>query len=300
MNDRNLEGNDLEDRGIYFENIAPQEWDNIAGMANEKKLIDSTIVLPLQYPEAAVKHGVIPPKAILLFGPPGTGKTSFAKAIAGRLEWVFVEVSPSSLLIEGFEKQALKLKELFERLAAIARAVIFFDEFEELALRPDKASEHEKMLSSEMLRQIPRLRGTREVLLICATNNIRLLNPALLRPGRFDYILPIGPLDAASRMAIFKMYLGRMSAGEIDLSLITSKTPHYTPADIQEVCAQAARTVFQKEIAESAEQKVQTMDLLLAIERHRPAATQEQLNGFNEDIQRFCRADYCSLLESQS
>jgi transitional endoplasmic reticulum ATPase len=245
--------NSLEELGIYFESVPPRVWDDIAGLTNEKKLIESSIVLPLQHPAAALKHGVMPPKAILLFGPPGTGKTFFAKGIAGRLGWSLAEVSPSSLLGEGLEKQALKLKWLFERLLQITQAVIFLDEFEELALRPDVASEHEKMVSSEMLRQIPRLREAQDVLLICATNNIRLLNPALLRPGRFDNILPIGPLDAASRKDIFRMYLSRMNVGEIDLTLISSRTRYYTPADIQEVCRRAALNAFEKEIAEKVE-----------------------------------------------
>ena len=286
----------LEDLGLDAESVPAAEWDRIAGMANEKELIDSTIVLPLQHPDIAVRHGVTPPKAILLFGPPGTGKTFFAKGIAGRLGWIFIEVSPSSLQAEGLEKRAVKLKALFERFTSITRAVIFFDEFEELALRPDIASEHEKIVSSEMLRQVPRLRAAQEVLLICATNNIRLLNPALLRPGRFDFVLPIGPLDMESRRAIFRTYLERINAGEIDLSAILAKTRNYTPADIQAVCAQAAQSAFRREIAEGMEQRVGNPDLLQAIEKHRTNTTAEQLAEFREDIQRYCRADYCALL----
>ena len=286
----------LETLGVDFEAVPSSAWDNIAGMTNEKNLIEKTIVLPLQHPEVAIKHGVVPPKAILLFGPPGTGKTFFAKGIAGRLKWSFVEISPSLLLGEGLEKQALQLKELFERFLGITRSVIFFDEFEELALKPDTASEREKLLSSEMLRQIPRLRGARELLLICATNNIRLLNPALLRPGRFDFVLPVGPLDAESRRAIFQMYLGSMNAGEVDISLVSARTRYYTPADIQAVCSHAAQSAFEKEIAEGVEHKVLTQDLLQAMETHQPATTPELLQEFREDIRRFCRADYCALL----
>ncbi len=290
----------LEELGVYSESISPEVWDSIAGMRHEKELIETTIVLPLQYPEIAIKHGVTPPKAILLFGPPGTGKTFFAKGIAGRLGWFFIEVSPNSLRGEGLEKQALKLKLLFERLLGINRAIMFLDEFEELGLRPDVASEHERIVSSEMLRQMPRLRAAQEVLLICATNNIRLLNPALLRPGRFDFLLPVGPLDSESREAIFQMYLSRMNVGEVDLLLVSSKTRFYTPADIQVVCSQAAQMAFEKEVREGAEQKVRTEDLLQAIEAHRPTATPEQLKEFREDILRFCRADYCALLLEES
>ena len=286
----------LEELGVFFEAVPAGAWDNIAGMANEKNLIDSTIVLPLQFPEVATKHGVASPRAILLFGPPGTGKTFFAKGIAGRLAWSFAEISPSLLLGEGLEKQAVKLKELFERFLTLTRSVIFFDEFEELALRPDTASEREKLVSSEMLRQIPRLRMSRDLLLICATNNIRLLNPALLRPGRFDFVLPVGPVDQESRNAIFRMYLSRMNAGEVDLSIVSARTPYYTPADIQAVCSHAAQAAFEKEIAEGVEHKVLTQDLLEAMQTHHPTTTPEQLEEFREDIRRFCRADYCAQL----
>ncbi len=286
----------LEEMGIISESVPPEAWDNIAGLTNEKALIEGSIVLPLQHPDLAIKHGVATPRAILLFGPPGTGKTFFAKGIAGRLKWSFIEVSPSSLIDEGIEKQALKLKQLFEIAVGVKRAVIFFDEFEELALRPDTGSEREKLVSSEMLRQIPRLKEATELLLICATNNIRLLNPALLRPGRFDYILPIGPLDAESRRAIFRMYLGRMNAGVIDLDTVSAKSRYYTAADIQTVCERAALAAFQREIERAADQKVSTQDLLQAIETHRPTTDPDKLQEFKEDIMRFCRAEHCPLL----
>ncbi len=286
----------LEQLGLYFEKVSADAWGKIAGMANEKNLIDTTIVLPLRHPSIAAKHGVASPKAILIFGPPGTGKTFFARGIAGRLDWDFTEVSPSALLGEGVEKQPLKLKELFDGLVRINRTVIFLDEFEELALRADVASEREKMISSEMLRQIPRLQAVQEILLICATNNIRLLNPALLRPGRFDYILPVGPLDAESRVAIFRTYLGRMNVGEVNLSLISAKTPYYTPADIQALCVRVAQAAFEKEVVDGKEHRVTTEDLLQAIDTHRPTTSHEQLQEFREDIKRFCRAEHCALL----
>ena len=296
MNEEPVGPRGLEDFGIYLESVPAEVWDQIAGMTNEKQLIDSTIVLPLQHPRVAIKHGVVPPKAILLFGPPGTGKTFFAKGIAGRLRWSFIEVSPSDLLGEGLDKLALKLKGLFERLLTITRAVVFLDEFEQLALLPDAASEREKLVSSEMLRQIPRFREGRELLLICATNNIRMLNPALLRLGRFDYILPVGHMDLESRKAIFQTYLSRMNIGDMNLELVSAKALYYTPADIQAVCSQAAQAAFEKEIAGGSEYKVQTEDLLRAIETHRPTATPEQLKEFKDDIMRFCRAEYCALL----
>src|SRR3990172_4933142 len=190
--------------GIEAEWLSPQLWQTIAGMENEKELIERKILWPLLHPQLAQKHGVFPPRAILLFGPPGTGKPSFARGISGRLGWAFVEVSPSSLLTDGLSRQPLHLKRLFEALARVSQSVVFFDEFETLALGPERASPAERLASTEMLRQLPRLREGEDRLLVCATNNIHHLTPALLRPGRFDFILPIGPMDREARRAVFQ------------------------------------------------------------------------------------------------
>lgn len=165
--------------GVRLLPVDPSQWDKIVGMDLEKQLITDKIVLPLQHPHLALKHGVSPPRAILLFGPPGTGKTSFSRGIAGKLGWSFVEVSPAELVVDGLHRQASRLRAIFELLLEVECAVIFFDEFEELALRPDKSSTSGRIVSSEMLKQIPRFHGKAQLLLICATNNIRLLNPAL-------------------------------------------------------------------------------------------------------------------------
>lgn len=286
----------LREWGIYPRSVEPSQWDEIAGMELEKQLIEDKIVLPLRRPELAQKHGVTPPKAILLFGPPGTGKTSFSRGIAGKLGWSFVEVSPSELVVEGLHRQASRLRAIFELLLEIERGVIFFDEFEELALRPDKASTTGRMVGSEMLKQIPRFREKPNLLLVCATNNIRLLNPALLRPGRFDYILPVGPMDAKGRQEVFRHYLGRANLGEVDVALLVEEAPYFTPADIEAVCAQAAQAAFEEEVVTGVDRRVSTQDLLRTIQGHRATLSQEGLAEFQQDIREFCRADYCRLL----
>lgn len=282
--------------GLYPERISIEEWDNIAGMDREKWLIESKILLPLLNPELARKHGVSTPKTLLLFGPPGTGKTSFARGIASKLGWTFIEVSPSQLICEGLDKQALWLRTVFGELQGVDKAVIFFDEFEQMALRPDQASTVEKMVSSEMLRQLPRFRTQKEVLLVCATNNIKIINPALLRVGRFDYIVPVGIMSAKERQEVFSLYLKQMNTGEIDLELIAQRAERYTPADIEAVCTNAAQSAFEKEAMLGNDYKIGTEDLLQALENHKTTISEEDLRRFQEDIDQFCRADYCRLL----
>ncbi|MBI2958601.1 MAG: ATP-binding protein, partial [Chloroflexi bacterium] len=217
---------------------------------------------------------------VLLFGPPGTGKTTFTRGIAGRLGWLFIEVSRSDLAVEGQEKLPLRLRSLFDLLLQLRQVVVLFDEFEELALRSDLAAPEEKGISYEMLRQLPRLRRASEILLICATNNIRMLNPALLRVGRFDYILPIGPMDAAAREALFRHFLGRMNPGELDFPALAEKAMQFTPADIEAVCAAVAQEAFETELEQGKDFRVGTSQVLRAIEAHRPTISAEDMQRY--------------------
>ena len=120
----------------------------------------------------------------------------FARAIAARLQWWYIEVSPSDLMIDGEDRMGMKLKHLFEVSMNLDEVVIFIDEFEEIAGSRDNASRKEKSITNEFLKQVPQFkREKRKNLLVCATNYIRQLDAALMRPGRFDCIIPVGDLD---------------------------------------------------------------------------------------------------------
>lgn len=285
--DKNLEILSLQALDVI--KVKPSAWDTIAGMRAQKDLIEKKILLPLENEKLAAKHGVILPKAILLFGPPGTGKTSFAKGIAGRLNWLFVELSPSELIHKGADFEAQQLKKVFQKLDGITNTLVFIDEFEELAIHPERATKLERMISNEMLKQIPRFRNNQRVLLVCATNYIHHLNPALLRPGRFDYILPIGPLDPDAAEAVYKNYLKKLNTGNIDFGSIVKQSAFFTPADIESVIAQVAQIAFEKELFGKKEYKVTTKDVLNAVKLHKPTVSQEDFEVFKKEIHKFGR-----------
>ena len=269
-------------------------WEEILSMRNEKEAIEKQIFLPLVHPEIAGKHGITVPKVILLFGPPGTGKTVFAKAISGKLGWKFIEISPSALGTAD-QKEAFELKVIFDNLRKLDRLVVFFDEFEELAMRPDRTTKDERVLSNELLKQLPKIREGDKVLLICATNNIRMLNPALLRPGRFDLIFPVGSLDKKSRRSIFEHKTKHLMVDRIDFDIVAEKTAGLTPADIEAVVARVSQHAFEMEVGSGSEYRSTTDDFLMSIDSHRPTISEEDMKEFKEDARRYCRADYCSL-----
>jgi transitional endoplasmic reticulum ATPase len=210
-------------------------WQAMAGMEREKQVIERRIVLPLVHPDVAERYGVQLPKAVILFGPPGTGKTSFAKAVASRLGWPFVELFPSRLAATASGGLAASLREVFAELAMLDEVVLFIDEVEEIASARTPtglATSAAHGVTNELLKLIPAFREHDRRLLVCATNSVRSLDSAFLRPGRFDYVIPVGPPDASARRAIWKRYLGPAS-DEVDLDRLVASSELLTPADIE-------------------------------------------------------------------
>ncbi|MGW3628683.1 ATP-binding protein [Streptomyces sp. NPDC005122] len=263
-------------------------WHALAGMEREKDAIERRIVLPLAEPALADRYGVAPPKAVILFGPPGTGKTSFAKAVASRLEWPFVELFPSRLAA-GAEGLAASLRDTFAELAELETVVLFIDEVEEIAgARSGLAVDPGHGVTNELLKLIPGFRDHDERLLICATNSVRSLDQAFLRPGRFDYVIPVGPPDPAAREAIWRRYLGA-AADRVELRRLVAASEMFTPADIEFAARKGAQAAFEREITDRRGAPAGTEDYLAAVADTRPTLTAQALTEFEEDIERHVR-----------
>ena len=258
-------------------------WQAMAGMEREKQLIEKRIVLPLVEPSTAAQYGVSPPKAVILFGPPGTGKTSFAKAVAGRLGWPFVELFPSRLATPDVA-MASALREAFATLMELEAAVVFIDEVEEIAgSRSGVPSDPSHGVTNELLKLIPAFRQHDERLLVCATNSVRSLDSAFLRPGRFDYIIPVGPPDTVARAAIWSRYLGPMTEA-VEVDKLVEASAMFTPADIEFAARKGAQCAFEREVEFRRGEPARTDDYLSAIADTRPTLTDAMLSEFEEDI----------------
>jgi transitional endoplasmic reticulum ATPase len=259
-------------------------WETISDSQPPKQLVQRRIILPLIEENLSKKHGVIPPKTIIFFGPPGTGKTHFVKAIAGVLSWWYIEILPSMLMVDGVEKIGANLHNIMEKARNLEEAVIFIDEFEEIAASRDIATRVDKSITNEFLKQVPLLKNQgNKVLLVCATNYIRHLDAALLRPGRFDCIIPVGGLDEDGRRTILEHYLSRLNMEDIDLNLIVKMTSRFTPADIEYLFQQIAQFAFEQEYASKQDYRVTTDTFIQIMTNIRPSLTDEIIEEFQKD-----------------
>jgi MoxR-like ATPase/GNAT superfamily N-acetyltransferase len=270
--------------------IRVDAWDQLGGMVEEKELIERRVILPLAQPQLAERLGLVPPRAIVLFGPPGTGKTTFAKGAASRLGWPFVELFPSRLAGESPAGLASALREAFALVAELDKVVLFIDEVEEIAgMRQPRTVSAAQGVTNEMLKLIPPFREQDERLLICATNSVRALDSAFLRHGRFDYVIPVGPPDPAAREAIWDRYLAAIPHGELDMSAIVEESRLFTPADVEFAARRTAQLAFERVLFQGGHEQVTTDDILHAIGQTRRTLTPEVVAEFEQDIQDYAR-----------
>jgi SpoVK/Ycf46/Vps4 family AAA+-type ATPase len=212
------------------------------------------------------------------------------KAIAGVLSWWYIEIVPSMLMVDGSEKVGANLRAVMEKARNLDEAVIFIDEFEEIAGSRDEADRIDKSITNEFLKQVPLLKNREnKVLLVCATNYIRQLDAAMLRPGRFDCVIPVGGLDEAGRKTIVQHYLSRLNIGGMDLNWLVGATSRFTPADIEYLFQQVAQYAFEQELAQKQNYLVTTRTFENILPRIKPTLTDEIIREFEKDSQTYSR-----------
>jgi SpoVK/Ycf46/Vps4 family AAA+-type ATPase len=263
-------------------------WDRVAGMEAEKTLIENRIIAPLADSELAAKIGVNAPSAVMLFGPPGTGKTTFARAIAGRLGWPFVELLPSKL-DSGENSLAAELRNALTELLKLENIVVFIDEVDEIATARTE-SPGTRGVVNELLKMIPAFRTRAGHLLICATNFVNNIDPAVLRPGRFDLVIPIGPPDEDARHALWTKILTRLDTQEVKINDLVKATEGFTPGDIELASQRAASIAFDRARKGIEPSHITSYDFVQSISKTNASITSQIAKQFAEESKKFGRA----------
>jgi len=217
-------------------------WNDVGGLIQEKREIQHSIELPLKHAKFFNHMGANQPKGILLFGPPGTGKTLLAKAVASETQANFISIKGPELLSKWVGESEKGIREIFRKARQAAPAIIFFDEIDSIAPIRGKSFDSgvtERMIS-QFLTELDGLEELKGVVVIAATNRPDMIDPALLRPGRFDKIINIGLPDEAARLEIFKIHSNKIPlADDVDLQKLSAKTENFSGADISALCNEA-------------------------------------------------------------
>jgi len=247
MDDFRLAIKDIEPsalREIYVE-VPEVTWDQVGGLVDIKERIKESIEWPLTKPEIFERFGIKPPRGILLFGAPGTGKTLLAKAVANEAAANFISVKGPELISMWVGESERGIREIFKKAKQASPSVIFFDEFEALASArgggggPGEGSRVGDRMVNQLLSSIDGVEGLEDVIVIAATNRPELVDPALLRSGRFERVIHIPPPDRKAVVEILRIHSSKMPLGRFKLEDIASRLNGYTGADIEAVCREA-------------------------------------------------------------
>lgn len=227
-------------------------FENIGGLEKEIEEVREAVEYPLTKPEIYERVGVEPPKGILLYGPPGTGKTLIAKAVAHQARATFIRMSGSELVHKYIGEGAQLVRELFSLAREKAPSIVFIDEIDAVgSTRTNDGTSGSAEVQRTLMQLLAEMDGfdTRgDVRIMAATNRVDMLDPALLRPGRFDRIISIPLPDPKGRMEILKIHSSKMVLGkDMDLNAIVEMTENATGAELQAVCREAGMMAVRRE-----------------------------------------------------
>ncbi len=231
-----------------------ETWDDIGGLEEAKQQLQEVIEWPLKYPELYNHLNSKPPSGILLFGPPGTGKTLLAKALAHESEVNFISVKGPEFLSKWVGESEKAVRETFRKARAASPCIIFFDEIDAIAGMRGRfaSSQVTEQVVSQLLTEMDGLEGLKDVILLAATNRADMLDPALLRSGRFGRHIEIPMPDKEARIEIFKIHLkNKPLDNDVDIDQMAQDLEGYTGADIQAIAEEATLLTIRKAVANS-------------------------------------------------
>jgi len=240
-------------RVMELEESPDMTFNHVGGLEKEIEEVREAVEYPLTKPEIFARVGVEPPKGILLYGPPGTGKTLIAKAVAHEAKATFIRMSGSELVHKYIGEGAQLVRELFSLAREKAPTIVFIDEIDAVgSTRTNDGTSGSAEVQRTLMQLLAEMDGfdnRGDVRIMAATNRVDMLDPALLRPGRFDRAIAIPLPDKAGRKAILAIHSRKMTLIDVDLDRVVDMTENATGADLQAVCREAGMMAVRREAA---------------------------------------------------
>ncbi len=288
-------------REVFVE-VPRVRWEDIGGLNQAKQELVEVVEWPIKYPEAFAALRTKPPKGVLLFGHPGTGKTLLAKAVATESEANFISIKGPELFSKYVGESERAVRETFRKAKQVAPCIIFFDELDSVA--PKRGASFDSRVTerviSQMLTELDGLEELKDVVVLAATNRPDIIDEALLRPGRFDRLIYVRAPEEKEREEIFKIHLkGKPLGGDVSLQELARETAGYVGADIEAICREAAMLAMREMIKpgmdrESVVKGVKGIEikkghLHRAMARVKPSAPEETVKEFEAMAKEFAR-----------
>ena len=268
-------------------------WTDIGGLDGVKLELKEAVEWPLKHPESFKRIGIRPSRGLLLYGPPGTGKTLLAKAVAKESEANFIQIKGPELLSKWVGESEEGVRKVFERARQVSPCIVLFDEIDSLAGRrgQEVGNKVTERVLNQLLAEMDGIEDLKDVLIIGATNRPDMLDPALLRPGRFDKILLVNAPDEKARLAIFEVHTKNMPISkDIKLKDFAKVTDGYTGADIEGVVREAGMLALREDITAN---EVKKKHFEEALKKVKPSVTKNTINVYKkveEDYLKSARA----------
>jgi transitional endoplasmic reticulum ATPase len=260
------------------------KWEDVGGLEDVKRNLQEMIEWPLESPESFEKLGIQPPHGILLYGPPGCGKTLLVKAVANESGANFISVKGPELMSKWFGESEQRIRELFRRAKQVSPSIIFFDEIDALApKRGYGMHEATERIVSQLLTEMSGIEEMKGVVIIAATNRPDLVDPALFRPGRIDrYVLVPAP-DEKARLEVFKVHTKNMPLKDVDIKELAKRTEGFSGADIEALCREAGMNALRENIKTK---EVKKKDFEEALKEMTPSLNKETEEYYRKFVER--------------
>jgi transitional endoplasmic reticulum ATPase len=272
-------------REVYIE-VSTVHWDDVGGLDDVKQHLKEAVEWPLKNPEIFSRLGIKPPKGILLYGPPGCGKTLLARAVATESEANFISIKGPEVFSKWVGESEKAIREVFRKARMAAPAVIFFDEMDSLTPRRGLGfsdSGVSERVISQLLTEMDGIVTLQDIVVIAATNRPDMVDPAVLRPGRFDRLIYVPEPDEKSRLQIFKIYTKDMPlTKDVDVNQLSIMAKYYSGADIESLCREAAMHALRRDVKA---REVTMKDFQDAMKELGPSVTPDMEKWYKSFIQ---------------